>query len=194
MEGGRSHAVDGDKVLLREVRESDLPLLLALRNDLDTQGWSQTLPPDYSLVIYQKQYQDQTFETDRTPARFVIESIEGGEVTGNINYYSLKSRHDVTIGIAIAKQFWSAGLAYDAQETLLRFLFEELGMRVVRLSTTGSNQQAIRLAKRSGFRVGYRLREAVIRRGKLTDNVGMDILRSEYYQLHPEMEDHLPAD
>jgi len=183
----------GEKVILREVRESDLPLLLALRNDLDTQGWSQTLPPDYSLVIYQKQYQEQTFETDRKRARFVIETIESGEVAGFITYYSYKSRYDVTVGISIAKQFWSAGLAYDSQETLLRFLFEELGVRVIRLGTTGSNEQAIRLAKRSGFKVGYRLREAVIRRGKLTDSVSMDILRNEYYELHPEMEDHLPA-
>ena len=185
--------LNGEKVILRELRESDLPLLLSLRNDLDTQGWSQTLPPDYPLITYEKLYQEQTFETDRTKARFIIETIEGAEVVGNITYYSLNSRQDVTIGIAIARKFWSAGLAYDAQETLLRFLFEELGMRVVRLYTTGSNEEAIRLAKRSGFKVAYRLREAVIRRGKLADSVSMDLLRSEYYQLHPELEDHLPV-
>ena len=39
--------LEGKKVRLREVRESDLPLLVSLRNDLDTQGWSQTLPPDW---------------------------------------------------------------------------------------------------------------------------------------------------
>ena len=89
--------------------------------------------------------------------------------------------------------FWSAGLAYDAQETLLHFLFEELGVRVVRLWTTGSNEKAIRLAERSGFQVVARLREAIIRRGKLTDNVMMDMLREEYYARHPELEDHLPV-
>ena len=182
----------GEKVILREVRESDLPLLLSLRNHLDTQGWSQTLPPDYTLHMYQKQYEEDTFSTDRKRARFVIETIEGGDVAGNITYYSYLPRHTVTIGIAIAKKFWSAGLAHDAQETLLEFLFEELGVRVVRLWTTGSNEQAIRLAKRSGFKMAARLREAIIRRGKLADNVMMDLLREEYYAHHPELKDNLP--
>jgi RimJ/RimL family protein N-acetyltransferase len=185
--------LEGNKVRLREVRESDLPLLLELRNDLDTQGWSQTLPPDYTLHMYQKQHQEGEFKTKRRRARFVIETIEGGETAGNIIYYSYRPRHEVTIGIAIAKKFWSAGLAYDAQETLLHFLFEELGVRVVRLWTTSSNKKAIRLAERSGFKVVARLREAIIRRGKLADNIMMDMLREEYYALHPELEDHLPG-
>ena len=184
--------LNGTKVRLREVRESDLPLLLALRNDLDTQGWSQTLPTDYTIVTYKKQYEEDTFSTDRRRARFVIETLDTNEVVGNISYYSLRPRYSVTIGIAIAKKFWSAGMAYDAQETLLHFLFEELGVRIVRLWTTGSNVQAIRLGERSGFKVAARRREAIIRRGKLADNVIMDLLREEYYALHPELEDHLP--
>jgi len=184
--------LDGKKVRLREVRESDLPVLLALRNDLDTQGWSITLPTDYTLRTYQKQYEEDSYSTNRHRARFVIETLDTEEVVGNITYYSYTPRHSVTFGIAIAKQFWSAGLAYDAQETLLHFLFEELGVRVVRLWTTGSNEKAIRLAERSGFKIAVRLREAIIRRGKLTDNVTMDMLREEYYALHPEMQDHLP--
>jgi RimJ/RimL family protein N-acetyltransferase len=184
--------LEGQKIRLREVRESDLPLLLALRNDLETQGWSQTLPTDYTLNMVRKQYEEETFSFQRNRARFVIETIDSEEVVGNMTYYSLRSRHEVTIGIAIARQFWSAGLAYDAQETLLRFLFEELGVRVVRLWTTGSNEKAIALAERSGFQVSARLREAVFRRGQLADNVMMDLLREEYYASHPEMEDHLP--
>ncbi len=184
--------LEGTKVRLREVRESDLPLLVALRNDLDTQGWSQTLPTDYSLNTYKKQYEEESFSTKRKRARFVIEKIETDEVVGNMTYYSYKSRQSVTIGIAIARKFWSEGLAYDAQETLLHFLFEELGVRVVQLWTTGSNSQAIRLAERSGFKVAARMREAIIRRGKLADNVVMDLLREEYYELHPDMEDHIP--
>ncbi len=182
----------GKKVILREVREGDLPLLLALRNDLDTQGWSQTLPTDYTLHTYQRQYEEDSYSTKRRRARFVIETKDTKEVAGNITYYSYTPRFSVIFGIAIAKQFWSAGLAYDAQETLLHFLFEELGVRVVRLWTTSSNEKAIRLAERSGFKVAARLREAIIRRGKLADNVTMDMLREEYYALHPELEDRLP--
>jgi len=184
--------LEGQKVRLREVRESDLPLLVALRNDLETQGWSQTLPTDYTLNVYKKQYEEETFSFKRNRARFIIETLDTGEAAGNISYYSYNPRYGVTIGIAIAKEFWSAGLAFDAMEVLLQFLFEELGVRVVRLWTTGSNEKAIALAQRSGFKVDAKLREAIIRRGRLTDNVTMDLLREEYYGLHPELEDHLP--
>ena len=115
--------LEGKKVRLREVRESDLPLLVALRNDLDTQGWSQTLPTDYTLNMYKKSYEEESFSTKRKRARWVIETLDTQEVAGNITYYSYDPRHDVTIGVAIAKQFWSAGLAYDAMEVLLTFLF-----------------------------------------------------------------------
>ena len=184
--------LSGEKVRLREVRESDLPALLALRNDLDTQGWSQTLPPDYTLKTYQKQYDEAEFKTKRFRARFVIETIDTEEVIGNVSYYSYRPRYSVTLGIQIAKPFWSAGLAHEAQEILLHFLFEELGIRVVRLWTTGSNEKAIKLGERSGFKVAGRFRQAVIRRGKLADNVVMDMLREEYYALHPDLKDHLP--
>ena len=61
--------LEGKKVRLREIRESDLPLLVALRNDLDTQGWSQSLPTDYTLHVYKKQYQEESFSTKRKRAR-----------------------------------------------------------------------------------------------------------------------------
>jgi ribosomal-protein-alanine N-acetyltransferase len=185
--------LNGKKVCLREVRESDLPLLLALRNDLDTQGWPYALPTDYTLRTYQKQYEEDSFSFERRRARFVIETLDTQEVVGNITYYGLNPRHSVTCGIAIARQFWSAGLAYDAQETLLHFMFEELGVRVVRLWTTGSNEKAIQLAERSGFRIAARRRQAVIRRGELADSVTMDLLREEFYALHPELQDRLPG-
>ena len=80
--------LEGKKVRLREVRESDLPLLVALRNDLDTQGWSQTLPTDYTLNMYQKSYEEESFSTKRKRARWVIETLDTQEVAGNITYYS----------------------------------------------------------------------------------------------------------
>ena len=38
--------LNGERVRMREVRPTDFPMLVELRNDLDTQAWSRTLPPD----------------------------------------------------------------------------------------------------------------------------------------------------
>ena len=93
----------------------------------------------------------------------------------------------------IAKSFWGTGAALDAQEVLLKFLFVELGLRSVRLWTHSGNPRAIGLAEKSGFRIAARTREAVFKNGELLDNVVMDLLREEYFALHPELVDKLPG-
>ena len=84
------------------------------------------------------------------------------------------------------------GAAYDAQELLLKFLFHELGLRVVRLYTQSGNVGAMKLAGKAGFQVSVRQREAIFKGGQRFDNIEMDLLREEYYALHPELEDNLP--
>ncbi|MDH3250022.1 MAG: hypothetical protein OEQ47_13730, partial [Acidimicrobiia bacterium] len=64
----------GEVVNLREVRTVDLPLLVELRNDLDTQAWSRTLPPDYTIEMIEKRYGGRDFEYRRDTAMFMIET------------------------------------------------------------------------------------------------------------------------
>jgi RimJ/RimL family protein N-acetyltransferase len=185
-------ALEGKIVLIREEREDDLQFLVDLRNDLDTQGFTKSLPTDYTIPMYRKRFESAEFTYDRKDARFILEHKESGERAGLVSYYSLQSRLSVIVGIVVEKQYWGTGLAFDAQETLITFLFEELGVRVVRLFTNSGNPAAMKLARRSGFKVCSRLREAVFRRGGLYDNVVMELLREEFYANHPELNDNLP--
>ena len=185
-------ALQGKTVLIREEREDDLPFLVDLRNDLDTQGFTKSLPTDYTIPMYRKRFESAEFSYDREDARFILEHQESGERAGLISYYSMQSRLSVVIGIVVSKEYWGSGVAFDAQETLVKFLFEELGVRVVRLYTNSGNPAAMKLAERSGFKVCVRAREAVFRRGGLYDNVVMELLRDEFYASHPEVTDNLP--
>jgi len=185
--------LENEIVLLREEREEDLPMLVALRNDLDTQAWSQTLPTDFTLDMYRKRYHSREFSYERTDGRFIIVHKTSGKAAGTISYTGLDSRWETTIGIMIAKEFWGEGLAFESQELLLHFLFEELGLRVVRLWTHSGNPRAVKLAQRSGFKIAYRQRESIFKNGQLYDNLMMDMLRPEFYARHPELEDHLPG-
>lgn len=185
-------ALDGKRVILREEQEKDLPLLVALRNDLETQAWPKVLPPDYTLSMYEKRFVSREFSFDRYEARMMIDSRETGETVGFLAYYGLHPRLRVTFGIATAKKFWGKGFAMDAQETLLKFFFEELGVRVVRMNTHTGNPAMIKLGQKSGFRIAMRQREAVFKSGMLFDNLTLDLLREEYYARHPELKDNLP--
>jgi ribosomal-protein-alanine N-acetyltransferase len=185
--------LEGQVVILREERREDLPLLIDLRNDMETQAWSKSLPPDYTEPMYVKRFEAREFSYDPTEGRFAIVHKGTGEWAGHISYSGLERRFSANIGIAIPKKLWGTGVAFDAQEVLLRFLFLELGLRVIRLWTHSGNPRAIQLAERSGFQVSARMRQAIIRSGKLYDNLIVDLLREEYFALHPELTDNLPA-
>ena len=184
--------LEGKLVILREERPEDMKLLVELRNDLETQAWSKTLPPDYTEHMYLKRFQERTFSFDRSDGRFIIEDKASGIFAGTVSYTGLESRFATTIGIMVAKPLWGSGIAADAQETLLKFLFTELGLRVVRLWTHSGNPRAVRLAEKAGFRVSARIRQAVYKNSELYDNLVMDLLREEYFALHPELVDTLP--
>ena len=184
--------LEGELVRLREERPQDLELLQTLRNDMQTQAWTKALPPDYTEWMYRKRYEERTFSFERTDGRFIIEHKQTAEFAGTISYTSLKDRWSATIGIMTLKKFWGAGVAYDAQEVLLKFLFTELGLRVVRLWTHSGNPNAVRLAQRSGFQIAVRQRESVYKNGELHENLSLDLLRSEYFARHPELVDRLP--
>jgi RimJ/RimL family protein N-acetyltransferase len=186
-------ALEGKLVILREQKREDMQRLVDLRNDLETQAWSVSLPPDFTLEMYQKRYDKREFSFERTDGQFTILIKDSGEYAGLVSYTDLHPRFSATIGIIVDKKFWGGGVAYDAQEVLLKFLFEELGLRVVRLWTHSGNPRAVKLAEKSGFKVSLRMREAIWKSGQLLDNLNMDLLREEYYALHPELTDGLPA-
>ena len=186
-------ALGGKLVVLREEQPEDMPRLTALRNDLETQAWSKTLPPDYTDNMSLKRFEAREYSYNPMEGRFIIISRENGEFAGSISYTGLHPRWSATIGVMIIKKFWGTGFALDAQEILLKFLFVELGLRVVRLYTHSGNPRAVGLAQKSGFKVSVRQREAIFKGGELYDNLVMDLLREEYFEHHPKLVDNLPA-
>lgn len=184
--------LEGKIVILREERPEDMPFLVGLRNNLETQAWSKTLPPDYTEAMYLKRFESREFSFDRSDGRFIIVHKESGELAGTISYSGLQPRWSTSIGIMVAKKFWGGGVAYDSQEVMLQFLFQELGLRVVRLFTHSGNPRAVHLAEKSGFQISMRQRESIFKNGERFDNLMMDLLRDEYYAQHAELVDRLP--
>ena len=183
--------LEGELVRLREVREADLGMFAELRNDLETQAWSRTLPPDYTLEMIRRRYWDRDFSYRRNEAVFVVEVKETSDVAGTISYTGVVDRMEATWGLAINKRFWGTGVALDAGDTVLRFLFEELGLRVVRLYTQTGNERAVAAFRKLGFKVAVRMPSAIFKAGRYADNLSMDLLREEWYALHPDLEDRL---
>ncbi|MFO7298801.1 MAG: GNAT family protein [Actinomycetes bacterium] len=184
-------ALEGELTRLREIREEDLPVFVELRNDLETQAWSRTLPPDYTLEMIRRRYWDRDFSYHRNDAIFIVEVKESCEVAGMMSYSGVVDRFEADWGLAIRKEFWGTGVSRDASDTMLRFLFHELGLRVVRLWTQSGNERAVATFEKLGFKVATRTPGAIFKGGRWVDNICMDLLREEWYALHPDLEDGL---
>lgn len=184
-------ALEGERVRLREIRESDLDMFVRLRNDLATQAWSRTLPPDYTREMIRRRYWDRDFSYRRDHGIFVIEVREGEEAAGMISYSDVVDRFEATWGLALDRRWWGTGVAHDAADTLLVFLFEELGLRVVRLYTQTENERAVAAFRKLGFQESVRTPGSIFKAGRHADNLVMDLLREEWYALHPDRQDRL---
>ncbi|MBU4071821.1 MAG: GNAT family N-acetyltransferase, partial [Candidatus Thermoplasmatota archaeon] len=148
------------------------------KNNMFTQAWNQRLPPNYTAEKMKKRFQDANEKPNS--AILAIETTEG-VLVGNINYSESTPRFDATFGIAMGKEHWGKGLAEEAQELLLEFLFVERGIQIVRLWTQGGFPWAEKAAKKLGFRPMVRFRDNTIIDGKIVDTIYMDILREEYF-------------
>lgn len=185
-------AIEGSRIRLREERVDDLEFLTSLRNDLETQAWPKTLPPHYTREMIAKRYDAREFSFEPDEARFIIEKLDSGERVGFIGYMGLKPRFSASLGVMVSQDYWGTGLAFEANDLLLRFMFEELGLRVVRLWTNSLNPRAIALASKLGFRETVRFRSSIYRQGRVGGSVVMDMTRQEFYANRDDLEDRLP--
>jgi RimJ/RimL family protein N-acetyltransferase len=62
-----------------------------------------------------------------------------GEFAGIIIYSWLSRAGRLPWELWYARKFWGKNIALDAQEVMLKFVFQELGLRVARLFTHSGN-------------------------------------------------------
>jgi len=185
--------LSGNLVRLRPVRDEDWDCIASLRNDMRTQARGLRNPPSNTAKTARE-----TMEKDfESPNRgiWIIETKDG-KFVGHINYKEERPRLGAVMGIVTGVDHWGKGYAREAMELIIRFLFEERGIQSVYLWTTSWNVRMVGLAKKLGFRISVREREARCLGGTLYDGLFMDMLREECYEskeMKDEMKRDLPA-
>jgi RimJ/RimL family protein N-acetyltransferase len=172
--------LEGDKVRLRPVEEGDLAHLVTWLSDMEVRRWlamSEAPPP--TLESEQEWYQQR--KQDPTCVLWSIES-EGGRLVGDVGLGLIDKTHRrAEVGIFIGdKSFWGRGLGADAISRVLRYAFDELGLRRVQLYVDEDNLRAIRCYKKCGFVREGLLRSYRLREGKPVNEILMAALREEF--------------
>lgn len=162
--------LQGEQVLLRPVRDDDVPALVALARDSEVARWW-------------GRYDEARMRKDIGEPGLTAWTVwVGGEVAGLV-YASEEEDVDhrlVELDIFVSAAQHGRGLGADALRTALRWAFGERGHHLAIIGPAAENERAIRSYERLGFR-----RVGVVRQaerapdGRWRDMLLMDMLAGE---------------
>ncbi len=200
-------ALRGSKVTLRPMTYEDTPHLMRWGSDpaFRRYQWGQK-PGRFEEKSARAWIERMSRPGDS--ACWVIE--HDGRPVGFANYRDFHPRgKSAEIGIGIGEpDLWGKHLGRDALETLVRYLFDDLGLHRVGLSVVGFNDRAITMYKAVGFEVEGIERDGVATEDAFVDDVKMAIvkdrprpdfdprpvtLEGEHVRLVPLRMEHSPA-
>ncbi len=169
----------GEKVTLREVRESDYDRLTEFNNNFEIWVMADDDPPA-PRTRKQVQAEMEEWIKDGTVIPFVIEV--DGEIIGDCGLHHLvEHSRTCSFGIALhGDKYLGKGYGRDAVSLLLDFAFRLRNIRRVWLTVNADNERAIRTYKGLGFVEEGRLREHVWQDGAYHDWVYMGLMRTEW--------------
>jgi aminoglycoside 6'-N-acetyltransferase len=133
----------GERVTLRRVERPDVGRLTEILREPEVARWFGTSPPEKTAG---------ELLSDPEATGFVIEAA--GEIVGGIQFYEETEpdyRH-AGMDLFVATDYQSQGLGTDALRTLARYLLEERGHHRLVIDPAASNERAIKVYQRVGFR------------------------------------------
>jgi len=175
--------ITGKKVRLRALERSDLPKICQWLNDEEVMYYWGDPGNTTSLAEVERWFNEELDRRHQDSRGYIIETPDGVPI-GQISYMHLSPKNrDAELGIQIGeKDYWDKGYGTDAIMAFLNYLFSELQLHRVYLSTQSYNTRAQKCYEKCGFVKEAVLRESTFVKGKYYDSIDMGILRHEFNQ------------
>ncbi|MFB4324560.1 GNAT family protein [Priestia sp. BR_2] len=174
--------IEGDRIVLRPVREDEFDVYFELLQDAESNrltGTQQTFTKDsIAAWIHNIGYAHE----DRLD--MMIAEKESDELIGEVvlNEIDLNNRSG-NIRISISGRHSNKGYGTEALKLMLRYGFESLSLHRIELGVYAFNPRAIHVYEKLGFKREGTLRDSLYWDGTFHDMIVMSILEEEYRQL-----------
>lgn len=173
--------IKGDKVLLRAIERTDLPLLHAFNNDLGIELAGGGDPPmPQSLARLETEFESQATGGGRDGSVFAIEADKnfiGMVVLFNSDAVARTSEMGITVG---NKLYHGKGYGREAVSLIVEYGFRYQNYHKIWLRVHARNERAIKAYTAVGFVEEGRLRDHVYSNGEYEDLIYMGVLRSDW--------------
>ncbi|WP_097025959.1 GNAT family N-acetyltransferase [Clostridium peptidivorans] len=171
----------GNKVCLRAYKEEDIKIATGFVNDKELKKFLvTTIPFPMSLWEEEAWIRSQT-GNENGEYNFAIEHLETNKYIGGCGIQKVNWISRVaTVGIMIGdKDYWGKGYGTDAMKVLMQFIFKNMNINKIRLSTFSFNERAKKSYEKCGFKVEGVLKDEIFKEGKYYNEIIMAAFREE---------------
>lgn len=166
-----------DELIIRTMEESDLEQVRALRNNPST--WMMLT----NIDLIDAEVQRRWFQRIRLAGdkRYYIICDDTYDFIGIVRMDEIdRANRSVRIGADIVPELRGQGYGNKTYTLLKKYCFDFLNVHRIWLAVLDTNDVALRLYEKQGFRVEGRYREAIFRDSAYHDYITMSILEYEY--------------
>lgn len=169
------------RLLLRPLREHDLPTVFAMRSDPEvTRYWSSA--PWQSMAEAEAWYaKTSALVAEGSAARWSITRADDPTMIGDCTVFHIdRDNRRGEIGYALARAHWGHGYATEAMRAVIEHAFGTLDLRRLEADIDPANAASARVLQRLGFSLEGRLRERWEVAGVVSDSDIYGLLQHEW--------------
>lgn len=172
--------LEGDKISLRLVRQSDLERLHAFHRDIANRG------PYFPLgvmsePVFQKRFADTGFWQEEDGLLLVVDDAD--DILGHVEFFrTVPYLDELELSYHVySNQHVGKGIATEAVRLLTGYLFDRKKFNRIRLIVHPDNAASKRVAEKSGYTYEGVSRGAWFNKGRYHDVDVFSLLRHEFY-------------
>jgi len=170
--------LEGERVRLRPMQESDLPHFVEWLADSEVTRWLAGIGDPPTMEDEYEWYERRRGDPDSV--MWSIDTLQG-RLIGNVELRLAQQAQRAEMGIAIQDRTqWSQGYGTEAVRLVLGYAFGELELNRVELTTDEQNARAIRCYEKCGFAREGLLRQHRFIDGEFGNTLMMGVLRDEW--------------
>lgn len=170
-----------ERLVLRPFALSDAPEVQRLAGDWAIADTTLNIPHPYADGVAEEWIAGHRAAFDESKGlSLAITAKAGGTLLGAISLMAIVPDHQAKLGYWIGKAFWNQGYCTEAAREVMRYGFEELGLRRIHAWHIARNPASGRVMHKAGMRQeGFRPQH-VQWRGNFEDQVLCGILKEDW--------------
>lgn len=175
--GRRRFMIAGEHVILRAFEREDAERCYRWMNDPNI---VRTLKTRYPIAFQnESEWLERAMRVSDVERHFAIERRDDRSHIGNASIHDIEwVSRTAAFGLFIGEpSAWNRGFGSDAIATLVRFAFEEMNLRKLRINVFDYNERAKHVLETHGFVQEGRLRQEFYREGTYHDIMILSVFR-----------------